>query len=81
LVDISLSKTWTTLDSTLIIQFQFGDDRLKALRTKQRLFSLTEIYLDEDLKAFPMQAEELKKAQAQVVAAWKDNKLVVIRNL
>lgn len=73
IIDISLDCAWVGLDNTLFIRFISLVDRLRALTTKRKLFSLPiKIYLDEDLTR--SQVAELKEAQALVVATRQDGK-------
>lgn len=77
---ITLDRCWLGPDSTIFIWFLSLSDKLRALREKKKLFSLSpKIYVDEDLTR--SQVAELKQARALIVAARQDGKYAVIRNL
>lgn len=80
LPDVALERAWLGYDSTLFLGFRTMYDRLRALRARQKLFSLpNRILLDEDL--IRSQVAELKHSRELVMAAQQAGKWEVIRNI
>jgi hypothetical protein len=64
--DVALNRAWLGFDSTLFLQFRTAVERLPALRSKRKLFSLpNNIFLDEDFTR--SQFAKLKRSKEMVM--------------
>ena len=73
LSNITLEKCWFGTGDTLFVRFLSFSEKLRVLRAKRKLFSLSSnIYLDEDLTK--AQVIELKQAWGIVTGARRAGK-------